>query len=243
MGSCAVEIAYLDGDGLCAALKVRTYGRSEYAELIVVSGLYTDYGVYAEHIRSDIKCSAGSVGRYIGFICLNDLIYRFYESVFREYGHFQPLCRILKSGCIKIGAEHNGSAVLCGVCLQTFKYGLRILQNAGAFVHGDVFVIRKGAFVPCAVCVIGYITFIRFLIGKSQIRPIDVFLFDSHFFASDSLGFLLNALNTNHISPQCQVRDCDKRPGKTMRLSKVILCNEKSVNSVKIYSIFGEKYV
>ena len=51
---CTVIIGNADGDGFCTAFEVRANRGGEYAELIFLSGFYTDDSAASEHIRTDV---------------------------------------------------------------------------------------------------------------------------------------------------------------------------------------------
>ena len=67
---------------------------------------------------------------------------------------------------------------VCGlVGFESFEAGLRILQDACALVEHDRAVCAERAFVPSAVFIIGYIAPVGLDIPKSQVCPVDIFLF------------------------------------------------------------------
>ena len=63
------------------------------------------------------------------------------------------------------------------VGLQTLKAGLGILQNTGALIHFNGGVGGQTARVPLTVFEIGHKALLGLHVAKSQIAPVDIFLF------------------------------------------------------------------
>ena len=96
----------------------------------------------------------------------------------------------MKSFSVEVRTESNDSAVYCLISLKAFENCLSILENACVFAHDDHVVIDKRAFVPCAVRVVSYESFVCLLIGEGQIRPIEILLF--HKYIPSFLKLLMN---------------------------------------------------
>ncbi len=94
---CTVKITDTDGNGLCAALKVRANRCGQNTELIFICRLYSDHRVAAKHIRTHIKRCSASIRRHISFICLNSLYDGFHKFILGINGHFQTSCTLLHS--------------------------------------------------------------------------------------------------------------------------------------------------
>ena len=170
--SSAVKIADTDRKRLYSSFKIRSYRSCDHAELILIRRFYANHRIGTEHIRPDVKRGSWSERRNICLVRRHRFDYRIDKPFFGKHRHFQPSCRISHTGRIQIRAESHDAPILGRVSLHSLKYGLRILQHAGTFVDGHHRIFRHPAFVPCAVLIIGYISFIRFYIVKANIRPV-----------------------------------------------------------------------
>ena len=165
---CPVKIGDTDRDRLHAALEVRSYRSGQDPELVLIRRLYADYGIAAEHVRTDIERRAASIRSNPGFICLDGPADRVHPPVDRIDRHLQSLAGILHALRIQVRPERHDMAVLGCVRLQAFKAGLGILENTGALIDHNVFIRNQGTFIPCAVLVAGYKSVICLHISKSE---------------------------------------------------------------------------
>ena len=117
----AVIVTDADNDRLRAALEVRSYGRCEDTEHIIISGLNADHGADSEHERPYIKCCASAVRRYPRFISLNGCLDCLNKSVYGERRHLKTERRIIHSLRVEIGTETYDMSVFCLVSLQALK--------------------------------------------------------------------------------------------------------------------------
>ena len=173
---CAVVIAHLDGNRLRAALEVRADRRAENAEFKLRRGLHADDAVRANHERADVQARARAIRRHKIRIRRDDLLHRVHELVHREGRHFQPRGAVRHALGVHVRAEANDMPVLGVVCLHALKARLAILEDAGAFIQGDVCVGFQPAFVPMTVLVAANVAIIRLDIAEAEIAPVDVLL-------------------------------------------------------------------
>ena len=177
LGRCAVQIGDPQGQGLYAALEVGADRRGENTELVNVRGLDANDGVNAEHKGTDVQRSAGTVGRDIGGVGAHGLHDGLHKPILREYGHPHPAAGVSHPGGVQVGAEADDVAVGRGVGLQPLKAGLGVLQNTCALVHLNGGVGGQAARVPLTVFEIGHKALLGLHVAKSQIAPVDIFLF------------------------------------------------------------------
>ena len=131
----------------------------------------------AEHQGTDIQSRAGAIRRNpcrIGSDCLYDGID---EALLREGRHLHTKRGIDHTLCIQVGTEADNAAVLCRVCLKSFKNRLGIMQYTCILAHDDLVISDQRAIIPCAILIHGYISLVCNNIPKSQVTPIDVLFF------------------------------------------------------------------
>ena len=105
-----------------------------------------------------------------------DLLHRVHELVHREGRHFQPRGAVRHALGVHVRAEANDMPVLGIIRLHALKARLAILEDAGAFIQGDVCVGFQPAFVPLTVLVAANVAIIRLDIAEAEIAPVDVLL-------------------------------------------------------------------
>ena len=170
----AVKIRHTDCQRLDTALEVGTYRGRKYTELILVRRLHTDNRIDTEHIGTDIQGSPGTVWRYICGIRLHRLRHRIHKTIRLKLGHLHPGRGIHHALSIQVRPEGHDPSVLCRISFQPFKDCLRVLQDAGTFVHGNVRIVNEGTRVPRSVLIIGNIPLIGLHIPKAQILPVNL---------------------------------------------------------------------
>ena len=92
-----VEVGDTDGNGLSAALEVRSYRGAQDTELVLIRRLYTDDRIAAEHIRTNVQSCAAAVRRYESIVGLNGLGNSLYETLLGENRHLQSCCGRLQT--------------------------------------------------------------------------------------------------------------------------------------------------
>ena len=173
---CPVIIRYPYGDRLDAALEVRTDRCAEHTEFIFLGRFDPDDTVRADHKRSDIQGCARAVRRHIVRVGLHQHPHCLQKLFFRKHRHDQPLAAGTHAGRIQIRPETDDPAVNCPVCLEAFKAGLGILEDAGTFTQCNGRVCLQAAFFPLSAAVPAHISVIGLNVAEAKFFPVN-FLF------------------------------------------------------------------
>ena len=130
-----------------------------------------------KHKGADIQRSAGPIGRHIRGVGADGFHHSLHKFVLGKHGHPHSAAGFRHPGGVQVGAEADDMAVGRRVGLQTLKAGLGILQNTGALIHFNGGVGGQTARVPLTVFEIGHKALLGLHVAKSQIAPVDIFLF------------------------------------------------------------------
>ena len=185
MRCCTVIVTDTDVKRTDTALKIWAYRCTQNTELISFCRFYSDHRCRSKHIWSDVKRSSASVRRYPGCICLYHLIQGIQETFFWKWGHFHALGRIHHSLCILIRSESNDASILCLIYFQSFKNLLAVLKDTCALIDHHIGICSQSSFIPGAIFVICHIAHIRLMICKTDIFPVQIFLFHNLYSFAD----------------------------------------------------------
>ena len=177
---CAVVFGNANGDGLQAALEVRTNGGYQDAELIFRCGSNANNLARANHERANIQRGARAKRRNPCGVRLHNLLHGFNEALLRETRHLEALGGVVHALSVHVGAETYDGAVFGGVCLETFENLLTVVENASALGKVNLVIGGKAALVPFAVFPIGDIAIVGFAVAEIEAAPVKVFLLDCH---------------------------------------------------------------